>query len=158
LAAAYAQQIGASLLTDAATGEQAYLGFLVCRVVLGFFEAGHWPCALVTTQTILTRSDRSFGNSILQSGAAIGAIVTPIIVELVRTEEPGGWRPPFRVIGCIGLIWILPWLIMVRTADLDRRAPEEETAAAAHEQPGLSPTDFWRMFAVLVVVVLAINL
>ena len=28
----------------------AYLGLMACRVVLGFFEAGHWPCALVTTQ------------------------------------------------------------------------------------------------------------
>ena len=24
----------------------AFLGFLVCRVVLGLFEAGQWPCAL----------------------------------------------------------------------------------------------------------------
>ncbi len=23
----------------------AYFGFLACRIALGFFEAGHWPCA-----------------------------------------------------------------------------------------------------------------
>jgi ACS family hexuronate transporter-like MFS transporter len=65
---------------DSAAAEQAYLGFLVCRVTLGFFEAGHWPCGLITTHIILTRKDRSFGNSLLQSGAALGAILTPLIV------------------------------------------------------------------------------
>ena len=88
VATAYADEIGAALLgltgsstlENADSSKAAYLGFLSCRIVLGFFEAGHWPCALVTTQTILSRQDRSFGNSILQSGAAIGAIFTPIIV------------------------------------------------------------------------------
>ncbi|MFV0442124.1 MAG: MFS transporter, partial [Planctomycetaceae bacterium] len=26
---------------------------LWCRVLLGFFESGHWPCALLTTQRLL---------------------------------------------------------------------------------------------------------
>ena len=28
-----------------------YESMLWCRIVLGFFEAGHWPCALRTTKT-----------------------------------------------------------------------------------------------------------
>ncbi len=31
----------------------SYNELLVCRVLLGFFEAGHWPCALVTAQRLL---------------------------------------------------------------------------------------------------------
>src|SRR5439155_5932245 len=96
IATAYADQIGALLhggegvASAEAASRQAYLGFLACRVALGFFEAGHWPCALVTTQTILTRQDRSFGNSILQSGAAIGAILTPIIIiNMLPAAAPG---------------------------------------------------------------------
>ena len=58
----------------------SYRELLVCRVLLGFFEAGHWPCALVTAQRLLSRRDRPLGNSILQSGASLGAIATPIVV------------------------------------------------------------------------------
>src|SRR4051812_40629254 len=33
-----------------ATGlTEGYAGLLLCRGLLGFFEAGHWPCALKTT-------------------------------------------------------------------------------------------------------------
>ena len=35
-----------------------YTGLLACRAVLGFFEAGHWPCALRTTQSVLSADDR----------------------------------------------------------------------------------------------------
>ena len=48
--------------------------------LLGFFEAGQWPCALVTSQRLLSRRDRPLGNSILQSGASLGAIATPVVV------------------------------------------------------------------------------
>src|SRR5688572_10244114 len=32
---------------------EGFWGFLICRTLLGFFEAGHWPCALKTTQRLL---------------------------------------------------------------------------------------------------------
>ncbi len=158
LATAYADSIGAWFFPNATLPEQAYHGFMVCRIVLGFFEAGHWPCALVTTQVILTRSDRSFGNSILQSGAAIGAIVTPIIVIAMITEVPGGWRPPFVVIGCLGIFWVIPWLMMINGHDLDRRVSAQEMLAVPEGQTLPSRFDIIRMFAVLVVVVMCINI
>ena len=49
-----------------------YETMLVCRTLRGFFEAGHWPCALAVTHAVLTRSDWTMGNSILQSGASLG--------------------------------------------------------------------------------------
>ena len=63
-----------------------YRELLVCRVLLGFFEAGQWPCALVTAQRLLSRSDRPLGNSIIQSGASLGAIATPIVVLYLATD------------------------------------------------------------------------
>src|SRR5207248_1185855 len=111
---AYSDIIGAWCLPAAASKDQTYFGFMACRVALGFFESGHWPCALVTTQVMLARGDRSLGNSILQSGAALGSIVTPIIVLTLKSDDPGGWRPPFAAIGCIGLLWVIPWLSMIR--------------------------------------------
>src|SRR5262245_35499193 len=38
---------------------QTYVGLLVCRTLLGLFEAGHWPCALKTTQRILSPRQRT---------------------------------------------------------------------------------------------------
>jgi ACS family hexuronate transporter-like MFS transporter len=143
----------------------AYLGFLVCRIVLGFFEAGHWPCALITTQTILSRRDRSFGNSILQSGAAIGAILTPLIVVnlLPPTDAhdhypPGTWRWAFVAIGAIGMVWAVPWLALVRGRDLARHRSTAPAEAAAPEEPRRDRRSLLLMFTALVIAVICLNL
>ncbi len=85
-----------------------------CRTLLGFFEAGHWPCALKTTQLLLPPKDRTFGNSILQSGTSIGAIVTPIIVAAMLTSDPASWRAPFLMIGAAGMLWVFGWFQATR--------------------------------------------
>ena len=96
-----------------------YWELLACRLLLGFFEAGHWPCALVTSQRLLSRSDRPLGNSILQSGASLGALATPIVVLLLVSDAPESWRLPFRVIGGIGIFWVVGWLAVIRSKDLE---------------------------------------
>jgi ACS family hexuronate transporter-like MFS transporter len=147
-----------------------YWQLLVCRLLLGFFEAGHWPCALVTSQRLLSRRDRPLGNSILQSGASLGALATPIVVLLlVRTDAPESWRLPFRVIGAIGVFWVVGWLAVIRSKDLEVKpnapesGPEDEGLKAATQDDlfagGLSARrwTFARRLLALGVVVIMIN-
>lgn len=96
-----------------------YSGLLICRTLLGFFEAGHWPCALKTTFAMLNEKDRTMGNSVLQSGASIGAIITPQVMKLLLTNEVGSWRSAFVVVGAFGLVWVVIWFVMMRPRDLD---------------------------------------
>jgi ACS family hexuronate transporter-like MFS transporter len=148
----------------------SYRELLACRVLLGFFEAGHWPCALVTSQRLLARRDRPLGNSILQSGASLGAIATPIVVLLLTTDAPESWRLPFRVIGALGVFWVVAWLGTIRSEDLELKPaapelpPEEESPGAAVPDDLLAADvsarrrAFARRFLALVVVVITINL
>lgn len=161
-----------------ATGLSAsYSELLVCRAVLGLFEAGHWPCALATTQRLLSRADRPFGNSVLQSGASVGAILTPpAVLAVLRWADPGEavrvahlaagggtavaatgvppavWQLPFLVLGVVGVGWVIVWFAVVRAGDLTRR-PEPT------EQPGGS---LWavvldRRFLALAITVACLN-
>jgi ACS family hexuronate transporter-like MFS transporter len=57
----------------------------------------------------LAPADRPLGNGLLQSGASVGPILTPLVVQAMVTGEPGSWRGPFVAVGAIGLLWILPW-------------------------------------------------
>jgi ACS family hexuronate transporter-like MFS transporter len=140
-------------------GHEAYLGLLVCRVALGLFEAGQWPCALVTTQRLLAREDRSFGNSILTSGASLGAVFTPLVAQALVTGERGTWRAPFVVIGIAGMAWVVPWLAMIRARDLARPAAIEPAGSGRPRGGALEdPGRFWRRFAALAVTVIAINI
>lgn len=124
-----------------------YDELLICRIALGFFEAGHWPCAIKTTQRLLDAKDRSMGNGLLQSGASIGAILTPLIMRVLLTDQLDSWRFAFQVVGAIGLLWVPFWLWLVRATDLKPVVADDAATAW---------TDLLtrRMFVVLVVVAL----
>lgn len=109
-----------SLAGMASGWAQGFGGLLVCRTLLGFFEAGHWPCALRTTFALLDEKERTLGNSILQSGASLGAVVTPQLMRWLMTDEPGSWRSAFVIVGSFGLVWIVAWFLLLRPRDLSR--------------------------------------
>lgn len=142
------------------TGFAQTLAQLLClRFILGLFEAGNWPCALRTTQRILSPRERTMGNSILQSGGALGAILTPLVVEAL-VDGPGSWRYPFFVIGAVGTAWIFLWLATVRGSDLALPTSDGPTAPVTGPEKGVSMLEIYRdrRFWVLVTLVVTINL
>ncbi|MCA9132749.1 MAG: MFS transporter [Planctomycetales bacterium] len=142
-----------------ATGlSRSYESMLVCRGLLGFFESGHWPCALIVTQAVMTRGGRVMGNSVLQSGASLGAIATPIIIRLIVADNmhDDAWRSPFFIIGGVGLVWAVLWMFVVRRGDLD---VYREHGAARDDKPLAWLWGFFldRRFWALAVMVISIN-
>lgn len=133
----YPAILAAWSLMGMATGwTHGYFALIACRTLLGFFEAGHWPCALKTTFTLLSEKDRTMGNSMLQSGASIGAIVTPQIMKLLVTDQPGSWRTTFIAVGGAGLLWVALWLVCLRPRDLETATAPVN--AAKNDGPGLA--------------------
>ncbi len=135
----------------------SYPSLLICRTLLGFFEAGHWPCAIKTTQRLLAPADRSMGNGLLQSGTSVGAVVTPLVMRAMMTEELSSWRWPFLAVGACGLVWVIAWFALVRSGDLTL-VPADPARAS---EPGSSSlSGMWqvlctrRMLVVLTVVAL----
>ena len=106
-----------------------------CRLMLGFFESAHWPCGLKTTQALLSQQGRAMGNSVLQSGTSIGAILTPIVMLSILTSEPGSWRIGFQGIAVVGALWVFLWLYVVRDSDLIAVDPQPTTAQLTTAQP-----------------------
>ncbi|HVJ66639.1 MAG TPA: MFS transporter, partial [Caulifigura sp.] len=100
----------------------------------------------------------------LQSGASIGAIVTPIIIRMMipvgadgsMSTEAGLWRLPFIVFGGIGIAWAIAWSLTVRKKDLQRTPPAEtstDDSWGAEFGRLLASRRFWTLF----VIVIAIN-
>ena len=51
------------------------------------------------------------GNSVLQSGTSVGAIATPLIMSWLLTDDIASWRVPFQVVGTVGVLWVIGWII-----------------------------------------------
>ena len=94
-----------------------YWTLFACRMMLGIFEAGNWPCGIRTTRQVMPAKERSLGNSIFQSGTGLGAVVTPPVIALslatMGAGEANAWQIPFRLIGVIGFAWVALWLLTI---------------------------------------------
>jgi len=123
----------AGVLTGYASG---FWSLIACRIMLGLFEAGNWPCGLRTTRAVMRHEERSLGNALFQSGTAVGAIVTPSLVLILLQQadarsggpNPDSWKLPFRVIGYLGVVWVALWFLTVPSRIL---TPQTESAASA---------------------------
>jgi ACS family hexuronate transporter-like MFS transporter len=106
---------------------------LVLRAILGVGESFNWPCALRATAQVLPPADRSLGNGIFNSGAAVGAVLTPLVVT--KLADAYGWRVPFVVVGALGFVWVVVWLVVLGG---DRRGlfrPSEATKPRPSRDP-----------------------
>ena len=110
--------------TAMATG---YEDLLWLRLLLGTFEAGHWPCGVRVVRALTMARGRTMGNGLLQSGTSIGAVLAPLIMLSLLTPQAGSWRPAFGIVGGIGMIWVVAWFATVRAGHLPppKRAPSD---------------------------------
>lgn len=92
---------------------QGVLTFSFFRALLGVSEAGNWPGAAKANAEWFPSNERALAQGIFNSGAAIGGIVSvPLIAYLAIFLS---WKVIFVLIGLIGLLWLIPWLIVVKT-------------------------------------------
>ncbi|WP_337246111.1 MFS transporter [Luteimonas sp. gir] len=88
------------------------LSFGIVRAMLGISEAGAWPGAVKANAEWFPARERALAQGVFNAGASIGAIVSaPLIAVLFLWL---GWRGTFLLIGAIGFVWLLPWLIIYR--------------------------------------------
>ncbi|WP_299082132.1 MFS transporter [uncultured Paraglaciecola sp.] len=101
-----------SLATAAHAFAQGALSFSIFRAILGVSEAGNWPGAAKSNADWFPTKERALAQGIFNSGAAIGGIIAiPLIAYLTVYFS---WQMVFVVIGLVGLLWLIPWIILVK--------------------------------------------
>jgi ACS family hexuronate transporter-like MFS transporter len=149
--------LGWSLMGFLTGWARNYEELFLCRLFLGFFESAHWPCGLKTTLALLSRRGRAMGNSVLQSGTSIGAILTPIVMLAILTPEPGSWRVGFQGIAIVGATWVFLWLYVVRDKDFEIQDSEDRQGSEIGESAPWWQAIFNRQFVMIVLFVISIN-
>ncbi|WP_411894737.1 MFS transporter [Winogradskyella sp. A2] len=86
----------------------------VVRGLLGLGEAGLWPGAVKSNGEWFPVKQRALAQGIFNSGASIGNVIAPIIIVFLYAKF--GWKATYVILGLLGLIWVLPWLIINKTS------------------------------------------
>ncbi len=92
------------------TFARGVLSFSIFRVLLGLGEAGNWPGAVKSNAEWFPAKERALAQGIFNSGAALGSIVAPPLIAVVWVAI--GWEMTFVLLGILGLLWVIPWLII----------------------------------------------
>ena len=90
------------------------LTFSIFRGLLGVSEAGNWPGATKANAEWFPIRERALAQGIFNSGAAIGGIISAPTVGLLFLWF-SSWQATFIVIGALGLLWLIPWLIVYKS-------------------------------------------
>jgi ACS family D-galactonate transporter-like MFS transporter len=107
------------------------------RIMLGAGEAVNTPAGMRWIRLNFRPQRHGFVMGLYQASAKIGpAIGAPLVVWLLLLY---GWRLMFVLIGFGALVWIVPWLLLVR--DNDRQI--EQTVL---KQPDVAPASFGSLF------------
>ncbi|HME56716.1 MAG TPA: MFS transporter [Terracidiphilus sp.] len=102
------------------------LQFGIARAGLGLGESGNFPAANKTNAEWFPQKDRSFSFGIFNSGANMGAILTPAIMPWVIINF--GWHYAFLFTGLFSMTWIVLWYFTYRKPAEHPRVTQAELA------------------------------
>ena len=86
--------------------------FALFRSVLGIAEAGNWPGATKGNAEWFPTRERAFAQGLFNSGAAIGGIISIPLIAFLTVHF--SWQAIFILVGLTGLLWLLPWMVVVK--------------------------------------------
>lgn len=109
-------------------------GFSIARFALGIGEAGNFPAAIKTVAEWFPKNERALATGIFNGGANIGAIVAPLAVPWIALNW--GWQWAFVVVGSMGFLWLVLWLIVYRPPALHPALGAAERAYIGAESGG----------------------
>ncbi|WP_413807977.1 MFS transporter [Streptomyces sp. OE57] len=112
---------------------------VVFRLGLGIGEAPVQPANVKVVSRWFPRRERAFASSLFDMGQQIGtALSIPVVTALTVF---GGWRLSFAVIGAVGLLWLVGWIVVYRDPGDHPRVSAAELAHIRSDQGEEEPVE-----------------
>lgn len=110
-------------LTSAATGlAQSFAALFVARMLLGVGEAVVTPGGMRWIRFNVPEQRRGLAVGLYMAAAKVGpAVGFPLAMWLTATY---GWRQMFLILGLGCLLWLVPWMALVKDDDRQREAEQ----------------------------------
>lgn len=91
------------------TKSMGWIGFALARFGLGFGESGNFPAAVKTVAEWFPKKERALANGLFNAGSNVGAILAPLVVLLIVSNDGKNWQFAFLVTGILSLLWVILW-------------------------------------------------
>jgi MFS transporter, ACS family, hexuronate transporter len=105
------------------------------RFLLGMGESGNFMAAFKVVSEWYPARERALVHGIIQSGAAIGAIIAPPAITWLNARY--GWQPAFLVTGALGFVWLVFWLLLYHPPERHPHITDEERRIVLADAPAV---------------------
>ena len=99
----------------------------ILRFVVGLAEPGTFPSAIKVIQEWFSTEQRALGMGVFSLGTTLGAVIAPPLAGFLALRY--GWRSAFLVVGALGLVWLVGWLLVYYPPGKHPRLREAPDAA-----------------------------
>lgn len=123
---------------------RSVMSFSIFRFTLGLGEAGNWPGATKSNAEWFPVKERALAQGIFNAGASVGSILSPPLIALMYFYFD--WHMTFVILGGLGLLWLVPWLVINKTtpdkhpwiSETEKLYILKDQATETKNKPGLS--------------------
>jgi len=98
--------------------------FAGLRGMLGFAEGSANPAGMKATSEWFPAKERGLAGGVYNIGASVGSMLAPPLVAWAIIAY--NWRFAFVVTGCLGLVWVVLWLLFYESPAKHTALSEEE--------------------------------
>lgn len=100
------------------------------RITLGAGEGPAYPVALHALYKWFPNERRSFPTSLVAVGGSFGVgFIAPLLTWIIVTYD---WHSAFALLGAVGFIWVVAWMVIGKDGPLDVQPREPAQKALTH--------------------------
>lgn len=113
-----------SIICMMASLATSWQGLALFRGLLGISEAAGLPAGVKTATEWFPAKERSVAIGWMNIGTGLGAMLAPPLV--VWAMLYGGWKFAFVIVGVLGIVWTILWLIFYNPPNKHNKLSNEE--------------------------------
>jgi MFS family permease len=92
-----------------------FFSLFVVRFLFGAGEAGAYPNSSIAVRKWFGVEERGRAQAVIWMASRIGGAITPFIV--IPLQAQFGWRNTFYLLGIIGVLWVIVWIIFYQSKE-----------------------------------------
>jgi len=102
-----------------------FISLFAVRFLFGIGEAGAFPNMSIAAGKWFGVEERGRAQAVILMASRVGGAITPFLV--IPMQMNFGWRNTFYVLGSIGIVWVILWMLFYKTCDVATAEKTEST-------------------------------
>lgn len=119
--------LGWSVFTSLTGLALGFVSLFTTRFLFGAAEAGAYPNTAIAIRKWFGVEQRARAQAVIWMASRVGGAITPFVI--VPLQSNYGWRMSFVILGSVGVVWAVLWLLFYKSPVAPAKPAEASTTS-----------------------------